>query len=78
MTVEEQVIGVVAKIPGVTGVELVSALSGKWPDCDISEILENLVKDKQIVEVMYMIPPMENQIKTMYFPIGTEVRIRVV
>lgn len=38
-------------------------------------IMDELVKEERITEVEYVLPMMPNRIKSIYFPLGTEITI---
>ncbi len=64
---------------GIKNTELVLELSlycAAFPDLskhDISELLEELVREDRIVEIEYILPSLEFRVKSFFLPVGTEI-----
>jgi hypothetical protein len=56
---------------------LVSNEPGKYDSPEIIMALEELVKEKEIVEVAYCLYNMDFREKSFYLPVGTKVRVNV-
>ncbi len=68
--------------PGIKGVNLVLDVTvslskevDEWEEDAYFEALEDLVSQKEIIEVEYVLPGLGNKIKSIYFPKGTDVRL---
>lgn len=42
---------------------------------ELSNLIDELVRDKEITEIEYVTPNMPNRIKSIYFPKGTEIKV---
>jgi hypothetical protein len=47
----------------------------EWTQDQFFKALEELVHEREIVEVSYVLPTMDYKVKSIYFPKGTEVSI---
>jgi hypothetical protein len=75
---------VVAGRPGIRGTELVAheEMVGLFrrvgTDCsgpDIARILDEMSRDKEIIELEYTTPDQDYRLKSIYFPKGTEIEV---
>ena len=71
---KEEIIELVNDFGPIKATELVVRLidrQGFTQDSLITDILEELVKNEDIIEVCYILPSMTYREKTLYFPKGT-------
>lgn len=77
--IKQNVIQIVTDNPGVKGTEIPLLLSEevRLSNCatKLSTILEDLVKEGEIVEVEYTLKTMDYRAKSMFFPWGTSVNV---
>lgn len=67
-----------AKNGGVKGVDLVLSVMqyispAMFPDALFWEVMRELIKDGDLVELEYSVPP-HDKIKSMFFPRGTKIK----
>jgi hypothetical protein len=73
MTIQERIIEIVENKQAIKGTELAVILATEFLDVDnVTEIIETLVKNGEIVELEYSLPNMNYRIKSIYFPKGTQ------
>jgi hypothetical protein len=82
-TTQDVITYLVNNKPAIKGTELVTEIittlfeNGLNDDTsDPVNILNQMVKDKEIVEVEYVLPNMEYRVKSLYFPKGTTVPLQ--
>ena len=81
MDVRQLIIDTVNDTTGIKAVELICRVAPiiYESDCrlqgDITAMLEQLVKEGEVVELELLLPHANDRIKSMYFPKGTELRI---
>ena len=70
--------------PGIKGPDLIVQCITKMHeqgnleshgDVDIINVINDLVKEGEVVEVEYVLPSMAYRVKSLYFPKGTEVTL---
>ncbi len=73
---------IVNENPGINGVKLATSVlesfykeKRDWTQDDYFKNLEELISQKEIVEIEYVLPELENMVKSIYFPKGTDVRL---
>ncbi len=64
----------VTELQGCKHINLILAMRD-WLDEDIPDLLEELVKEGQLLEVQYVLPNMDYRFKSFYLPTGTSVTI---
>lgn len=55
---------------------LIKSIIDSKLDVDIGVLLNELVEQKRIVEIEYVLPQMHYRIKSLYLPKGTEISIK--
>jgi hypothetical protein len=82
-TWEEVVEDAVKQRPGIHGPYLAGEAITRMhdekldlPEIDFANLLEEMVKQKRLIEVEYVLPDMDYRIKSLYFPVGTEIRVK--
>jgi hypothetical protein len=72
----EKIIEIVNEFGPIKATEIVVRfMTNNEPDQNITDVLDELVKNGDIIEVEYTLPQMNYCVKSMYFPKGTEVQI---
>lgn len=62
---------------GCKGTELATALALRCPEEDFpGEIIDDLVKQKRLIEVEYCLPSINYRLKSFYLPAGTQVVLK--
>jgi hypothetical protein len=80
VTPKEKISVMVNESNGLKATELLLKVVNKYPEMlnvldgsEIAEVLEELVKEGEIVELEYVLPHMKYRVKSIYFPRGTEI-----
>lgn len=74
---KEAILRIVESHPGINSVKLVTDVAGIINPAEVdaeiyNAILNKLIKDKDILELEYILPDMSYRLKSIYFPKGTE------
>lgn len=82
MDLREAIIQIVTDKQGCKATELAPLIAEGYPDlvCELDKVvetIESLVASGELVEVEYILPQMTYRIKSMLFPKGTEVQLRL-
>lgn len=80
MTIKERISKIVNDSTGLKSTELAVKVVCEVPDCNTNEVLhliEELVKEGEIIELEYILPQINYRIKSIYFPKGTDILLKL-
>lgn len=75
--VREEIVKFVREKYHATSGEIVAAVGPECLEHNLADLLERMVDDGDLVETEFVLPDMHYRIKSIYFPKGTSVQVRV-
>lgn len=70
---KQRIVDKITELQGVKATHLIPDLDREVIDHEVPQLLEELVQEKRIVEICYVLPQMKWREKSFYLPIGTQI-----